>query len=270
MQEVDSPFIAIIALLAVVALLFAALRAIYSMKWTMTVPEGSRGLIHQHGKFEREVRPGRHWMIFGRTMQLVAINEQTIGVQGQEVMTSDRLAVRMTALATFRIVDPRVATQKSAGGHYQPAYYAVQLALRAVVAELTLEALLDQRASLDEAVKVKAAAAFTNEGCELLAVAIRDLTLPAEVRRLATDITRAKLEAAASLERARGEQASLRALANAARLIKGNPELMNLRVLQALTATPGKAAPTIILGGSAGIVPVPAGSGDTPPEASDA
>ena len=77
-------------------------------------------------------------------------------------------------------------------------------------------------------------------------------------------MTRAKLEAAASLERARGEQATLRLLANAARLIKGNPELMNLRVLQALSVGPGKAAPTIILGGGAGIVPVP--QGDVSPE----
>ncbi len=69
------------------------------------------------------------------------------------------------------------------------------------------------------------------------------------------------MEAVASLERARGEQASLRALSNAARLLKGNPELMNLRVLQALSAGPGKAAPTIILSGGSGIVPVSTSAG---------
>jgi len=60
---------------------------------------------------------------------------------------------------------------------------------------------------------------------------VRDLMMLAEIRRIATDAARAKLEAAASLERARGEQAALRALNNAARLLKGNPELMNLRPL---------------------------------------
>ncbi|HVJ79323.1 MAG TPA: hypothetical protein VM620_15960, partial [Hyphomicrobium sp.] len=79
---------------------------------------------------------------------------------------------------------------------------------------------------------------------------------------VATETVRAKLEAHASLERARGEQATLRTLNNAARLLKGNPELMNLRVLQALTAANGKAAPTLVLSGGAGILPVQSTIGD--------
>ena len=252
-----------VALFGLGALLFAAFKMLSHRKWSATVPEGARGLIYRHGKFEQNVGPGRHWLLNGRSLLIVPTNEQIVAVSGQEVMTSDRLAVRLSALAKFKIVDARLAQEKSNGGHHQPVYYAIQIAMREVVAGLTLEDLLDTRGSLDAALKEKAAAAFTHEGCELISVAIRDLVLPAEVRRLATDVARAKLEAAASLERSRGEQASLRALSNAARLIKGNPELMNLRVLQALVASPGKAAPTIILGGSSGIVPVtPGGEAD--------
>jgi hypothetical protein len=91
---------------------------------------------------------------------------------------------------------------------------------------------------------------------------VRDLMLPADIRRVATEAARVKFEAAASLERARGEQAALRALNNAARLLKGNPELMNLRVLQALSASNGKTAPTLVLSGGAGILPVQPPPGD--------
>lgn len=258
--EAHNPWPMIVALLAFGALALAAVRMASQKKWLATVPEGSRGLIYQYGKFERTVGPGRYWLLYGRSILLVPVNEQIVAVSGQEVMTSDRLAVRLSALAKFKIVDARVAQQTSNGGFYQPVYYAIQIAMREVVAGLALEELLDTRGNLDAALKEKAAAAFAHEGCELISVAIRDIVLPSDVRRLATDVARAKLEAAASLERARGEQASLRALSNAARLIKGNPELMNLRVLQALSSAPGKAAPTIILGGSAGIVPVPAGA----------
>lgn len=266
-MEVYNPWPMIIALLGLGVLALAAIRMVSQKKWFATVPEGSRGLVYQHGKFEQDVGPGRHWLLFGRSVLLVPVNEQIVAVSGQEVMTSDRLAVRLSALAKFKIVDARLAQEKSNGGFYQPVYYAIQIAMREVVAGLTLEELLDTRGNLDAALKEKAATAFAHEGCELISVAIRDFVLPSDVRRLATDVARAKLEAAASLERARGEQASLRALSNAARLIKGNPELMNLRVLQALSATPGKAAPTIILGGSAGIVPVPAGG--TPEESAE-
>jgi hypothetical protein len=61
-------------------------------------------------------------------------------------------------------------------------------------------------------------------------------------------------------KRARGEQAALRSLANSARLLKGNPELMNLRLLHALAGQPGKEAPTVVLGGASGIVPVSKGA----------
>jgi len=74
------------------------------------------------------------------------------------------------------------------------------------------------------------------------------VTLPPEIRRLFTEVERAKLEGLATLERARGEHAALRSLANAARMLKGNPELMNLRLLQALAAANGKRPPTLVLG----------------------
>jgi hypothetical protein len=85
---------------------------------------------------------------------------------------------------------------------------------------------------------------------------IRDIILSAEIRRLYAEFERARLEGLAALERARSEQAALRSLANSARLLKGNPELMNLRLLHALAGQPGKQAPTVVLGGASGLVPV--------------
>lgn len=226
-----------------------------------TVREGERGVVYRYGKFDQELGPGQYFMIFGRKMTVVSTAEQTQLVSGQEVLSADRLPVKISALATYRITHPRKALEKAAGGYASAIYYAAQLALRDVTSTLPLEALIDSRTKLDADLMARAKDAFAEHGCELLGFSVRDLVLPAEVRRLANDVARARMEAAAALERARGEQAALRSLANAARLLKGNPELMNLRVLQALSATPGKTAPTIILNGGAGIVPVPASSG---------
>jgi regulator of protease activity HflC (stomatin/prohibitin superfamily) len=234
---------------------------------TTIIKEGERGLVYRHGRFEREAGPGQHWMMFGRTMTRVPVNELNLMIANQEVMSADRMAVKLSALVIYKVIDARKAMEKSNGGYYQPLHYAAQLALRDVVAELPLETLVDTRTKLDATFSERAKPTFTAHGCELISMSVRDLILPPDVRRLATDVTRAKFEAAAALERARGEQASLRLLANAARLIKGNPELMNLRVLQALSSGNSKTAPTIILGGTTGIVPVPGGASEAADEA---
>jgi hypothetical protein len=65
-------------------------------------------------------------------------------------------------------------------------------------------------------------------------------------------------EGQAALERARGESASLRNLANAARVLEGNPALMNLRLMQSLTAAQN-AGNTLVVGVPGGFVPLKAG-----------
>ncbi len=236
---------------------------------SQTVGEGERGLVYQHGRFVQEVGPGRHWLVFGRKLVRISMKENVFSVANQEVLSADRMPVKATALVTYRITHPRTAAEKAEGGHFNPVYYVSQLALRDVMAELPLEELIDARTRLDTPLTERAREGFAANGCELISMQVRDVILPAEVRRLATDVTRAKLEAAANLERARGEQAALRLLNNAARLLKGNPELMNLRILQTLSTAPGKPAPTIILGQAPGIVPTGGPSPATDTQTSD-
>jgi len=260
--EADFAFSASLALgagLAIAALVYAW--KILSGAGTI-VSEGVRGVIYRDGKFVREVGPGRYWIFPRSTLRTVNVNDITITVPSQEVLSQDRLALRMSAVATIRIRDARKALETSSEGYYNAIYRGLQLALRDLAATSSLEALLDQRASLDERLLTLARPDCEAQGCELVRANVRDLMMPAEIRRIATEAARVKLEAAASLERARGEQAALRALNNAARLLKGNPELMNLRLLQALSASGSKAAPTLVLSGGAGILPVSSSPGD--------
>ncbi len=106
-------------------------------------------------------------------------------------------------------------------------------------------------------------------GIEVLAGETRDVILAAEVRRMLAEAERSRREALAALERARGEQAVLRSLANSARMLKGNPALMNLRLLQALQPAAGKGRPTVVLGGGAGLVPIVAEDGAEPSESAE-
>jgi regulator of protease activity HflC (stomatin/prohibitin superfamily) len=253
-----TPFQSAVLILGAVAILSFAFRKIFDQS-SQTVTQTERGLAYKNGKFVAELGPGRHWTLFGRKIVKVAINQRTLLISNQEVLSADRLPVKVTGLATYQVVDPRKSVEVSEGGHLNAVYFGAQIALRNVLADLPVEELIDARTKLDDQLTERARAAFADQGCRLDSLVLRDVVLPGEVRRLATDVTRAKMEAAASLERARGEQATLRLLNNAARLLKGNPELMNLRILQALTPAPGKPAPTVILGNAPGVVPVQGG-----------
>jgi regulator of protease activity HflC (stomatin/prohibitin superfamily) len=250
-----SPLLPAVLVLGALAILgFAFLKLVD--RSTLTITQTERGLLYRHGTFTAVLGPGRYWTLFGRKIVKVGINQRTLLISNQEVLSADRLPVKVTGLATYHVVDPQKSVEASEGGHLNAVYFGAQIAMRNVLAELPVEELIDARTKLDDRLTENARAAFTDQGCRLDSLALRDLVLPAEVRRLATDVTRAKMEAAANLERARGEQATLRLLNNAARLLKGNPELMNLRILQTLAPSPGRPAPTVILGSVPGVVPV--------------
>ena len=268
MNETQISLVTIAVAVVVLALLARGIWAALGVR-SVTVNEGQRGVFYRNGVFEREQGPGKYWTTAGTLVRPINVNEISSGVPAQEVLSKDRLSVKLSAIATYKVREPRKALETAAEGYYTAIYQVIQLALRDVAAELPLEELIDQRTTLDAKLADKVRAGFAHQGCELVSISVRDVILPGDIRRLATEAVRARLEAAASLERARGEQASLRALANAARLLKGNPELMNLRVLQALSSAPGKTAPTIILSGGAGIVPVPTASGELPADTPD-
>jgi hypothetical protein len=100
-------------------------------------------------------------------------------------------------------------------------------------------------------------------GINVLAVEVKDVMFPAELKRAFADVLKAKQEGQASLERARGESASLRNLANAARVLEGNPTLMNLRLMQSLSAAQN-AGGTLVLGMPSGFVALKNGKSNPP------
>ena len=136
------------------AIAVAVLVAIYLWKVVSraetVVSEGFRGAIYKDGKFVREVGPGRHWVFPRSTLKAVNVNEIAITVPSQEVLSEDRLTLRLSAIAIIKIRDPRRALETSAEGYHNAIYRVLQLALRDIAAAAPLESLLDERAKLDE------------------------------------------------------------------------------------------------------------------------
>ena len=248
----------VVIILAVLAIMVMVRRGKQS-GYDQQVFEWQRGLIYRSGRFEREVGPGRYWLFFNRTLYTVSKTEQSLLVPAQEVLSADRLQFKLSGVMTYSITEPRRIFEATAGRYGEALMLDLQLALREIASSRPLEKLIDERKALDAELLALVKTRSEPRGIAISQAALRDIMLSAETRRLYAEFERARLEGLAALERARGEQASLRSLANSARLLKGNPELMNLRLLQALNGQPGKAAPTIVLGGAQGLMPVQSG-----------
>jgi regulator of protease activity HflC (stomatin/prohibitin superfamily) len=219
------------------------------------VPEGYAGLLYQRGKFVEVLRAGEH-VRWGRkfTLGVSDLRKTSVAVPGQEVLSADNVGLKASLLVTYQVVDPAKAaheTQNWLGDLYN----AAQVALRAVVGGVTMEALLGQRLDLGASLLARMKADAEKIGVNILAVEIRDVTLPNDLKRAFADVLKAKQEGQAALERARGESAALRNLANGARVLEGNPALQNLRLMQSLTAAQ-HAGNTLVLGMPGGFVPL--------------
>jgi regulator of protease activity HflC (stomatin/prohibitin superfamily) len=127
-------------------------------------------------------------------------------------------------------------------------YADVQLALRQVVSTLSAEDFLSKKSGFAPELQHLLDERFQSVGLKLERADVRDVMLPADLKRAYTDALKSKQESHAALERARSETAALRTLANAAKLMRDNPELLSLRYLQTLAEVGAGVGNTLVLG----------------------
>ena len=221
------------------------------------VREGTVGLLYRDGVFREQVAPGRHRIGAREEIKPVSIRQQLLVVSGQEVLSADGFQPKLTAAASLTVVDAYLAESAHDAPYSMVLTMEIQLALRSLAAAHPAEALArSDREALDASLLAMVGPAAAALGVRLDALRLRDVNLPSELRRLLTAVEKARREGQAALERAHAEQAALRALANAARMLKNNPELQNLRLIQALAEGKGS---TVVLGSPSGLIPLRAG-----------
>ena len=193
-------------------------------------------LLYVDDQFVEQLGPGRH--DFWRTDRVVKavkldIRPKPIEVTAQEILTKDRIGVRVTLSAFYRIVDP----QKVALGAADLAaalYRLVQFAIREAVATRTLDEILAARETIDAELRAFVAARGAELGVEVTDLGIKDIILPGDIRALINKVVEAERLAKANLIRRQEETAATRSLLNTAHLMQDNPTLMRLKELEAL------------------------------------
>jgi len=211
----------------------------------VTVFEYEQGLRYRGGRFAGVVGPGLHWIYRPTTMiRKVDVRPRFVSLGGQEILSSDGVTLKVTIAARYEIADAGIAINKVE--NYQEALYlTLQLALREIVSQAPIDEVLARRDQFGERLKELTTAEIETYGLRLLSVNIKDIMFPGEIKKMFAQVVQAQKEGQAALERARGETAALRNLANAAQLVDANPALMRLRLLQQLSNSSGH---TIVLG----------------------
>jgi regulator of protease activity HflC (stomatin/prohibitin superfamily) len=201
-----------------------------------TVGRGCVGVLFLDGDYAETLPPGQYAFWRGVSdVRLVEMDlrETTLDVGGQEIMTADKVTLRLNAVVTYWVTDARRAVCTTDDAR-QALYREAQLALRAVVGGRELDALLADKDVVARETEEFLRGRAADLGLAVLATGIRDVILPGDMKELMNKVTEARKAAEANLVTRREETAAIRSQANTARLLADNPVLMRLRELEAL------------------------------------
>jgi regulator of protease activity HflC (stomatin/prohibitin superfamily) len=217
---------------------------------THVVEPGQQAVWFRNGDFMETLPAGRYafWKhVAPLKVQTVDVRETTLDVAGQEIMTADKVTLRLNVVVVARLADARLAASVADDAR-QALYREAQLAVRTVVGGRELDQLLADKDAvaneLTDRVRPRAAAL----GWEVLSVGIRDVILPGEMKDLLNKVTEAKKAAEANLIARREETAAIRSQANTAKLLQENPTLLRLRELETLEKVAASAELKVVLG----------------------
>lgn len=216
-----------------------------------SIEEGKRGLVYLDGRLLRELSPGNYgfWNVLATPrVEILEVRRQTVEVTGQEILTSDKVTVRVNISAVYEIVNATIARAavRDVGDYL---YRALQIAVRQSLGKRTLEQVLAEKTDIDEAVSAEVRREMEAYGVRVAAIALKDIILPGDIRDILNQVVTAEKQAQANLIRRREETAATRALLNTARLMEENPLLVRLKELEALEKIADKVEKITVVGG---------------------
>ena len=215
------------------------------------IMDGQVGLLRVNGKFEKLLPAGRYgfWK-YNRTIgvQLVDLRLQEMEVSGQEILTKDRVSLRVNLNATYQIDDAeKVALEFSDVKNF--VYKELQLQLREAIGTKSLDELLEDKNSLNVEILASVRDSLKEQGIILKRVGVKDVILPGDMKQILNQVVEAQKQAEANLIKRREETQAMRSLHNTAKLMENNPMLLRLKELDALETITGKIENLSVYGG---------------------
>jgi regulator of protease activity HflC (stomatin/prohibitin superfamily) len=201
------------------------------------VRQFERGLKYVQGRFEGILEPGRYafWNHPAArvTVQVLDTRVQQLKIEGQELMTRDKVTLRLTLTAEYAPSDAPT-TVHAVADVKDALYLAVQLAAREFVAGVALDELLEGRDALTRYLETQVVPRAETFGLRVQRVGVKDVILPGEMKTLLNKVIEAEKAAAANVILRREDAAATRNMANTAKVIAENPVLMRLKELETM------------------------------------
>lgn len=214
------------------------------------IPRDHLGVLFIDGRYIDTVQPGEYAFWKGPAdarLVEVDLRETMIDVGGQEIMTSDKVTLRLNAAVTYKIVDARKALSRTDDVR-QALYRDTQLVLRGVIGARELDVFLTDKDAVAREIEENVRRRAGELGLEIASVGIRDVILPGDMKELMNKVTEARKVAEANLIARREETAAIRSQANTAKLLADSPTLMRLRELEVLEKIASAGRLNIVLG----------------------
>lgn len=249
---IDSALLAVIARNKDSNVYKAGIKAVFYIE----VPDSHVGLLLVNGKLEKQLKPGSYgYWRFNRNIEVKRLDcrLQNMEVSGQEILTKDRVSLRINLSASYRIVDTEKAVTLL-GNFTDFLYRELQLALRETVGTRSLDDLLADKSALngelESAIKLRA----LEYGLQVQDIGVKDIILPGDMKAILNKVVEAQKTAEANLIRRREETQAMRSLHNTAKMMENNPVLMRLKELEALEQVTQHIDKITVYGGLDGVL----------------
>ncbi|NEO84253.1 MAG: slipin family protein [Spirulina sp. SIO3F2] len=212
------------------------IRLAQSQVFHTEVPAQFLGLFYENGAFRHILEPGLHaWWMCGRSLRTANIDLrlQTLEVAGQEILSKDKVPLRLNLTAGFRITDPVTAHAQlqDINGYL---YKELQFGLRSAVGTKTLDELLEDKGAIDATVSDYIQGKVAEYGINVQSVGVKDIILPGEMKTILASVVEAQKLAQANVIRRREETAATRSMLNTAKVMENNPTALRLKELEVL------------------------------------
>jgi len=217
---------------------------------TIQVEQGQTCLYFRDGEFVGELGPGLHafWKDSGIVkLHCVDKREKVIDMSGQEIITLDKVTLRLNAIISYRIADSRKAFEVSEAPE-QALYRECQLILRSSIGSRNLDDMLSDKDALANEIVEVLKTRSEKFGLAIVHFGIKDLILPGDIRELMNRVVAAQKEAEANQIVRREETAATRSQCNTAKMLEQNPVLMRLRELEVLERIAKDSKLNLVLG----------------------